>query len=414
MILQGDNAGYARFRNVKVVELSALRCLRIGGYNDGGGIKMTGSSIRVGTVLGIEVRASRAWAFVILIVAFLMASNFREMHPAWSTAQLVGAGAATSALFVLSVILHELAHCIVARAFGIQPRSITLTFFGGMSSLGRQARRPIEEFSYAIAGPGANIVLAIVYLSLEFWLRDALPVAAAVLHSVGLINIILAVFNLVPGFPLDGGRAMRACIWWLTGSYEKGTVAAAVTGQVVAALLLMAGIAAVLAGSFEGVMLGFGGLYLLGRARASLGEVAMRRALTGLTVQNLWLETLPQVERTTSLVEFLRQLPPSREGAPDPHFMVVDDGVIWGLIPASRVTRIEPDKWAGMTVGDVMTPIDRVEKLSFETEIVRALEAVAASDVNELPVVDANVVQGFVGRDALMRYVASRLASESG
>lgn len=375
---------------------------------------MTGSSIRVGTVFGIEVRASRAWAFVILIVAFLMASNYRELHPTWSSSQLITAGAVTSALFVLSVVLHELAHCVVARAFGIQPKSITLTFFGGMSSLGRQARRPIEEFSYAIAGPGANIVLATVFLTVEFWLRDNSPITAAVLSSVGLINAILALFNLVPGFPLDGGRAMRAVIWWMTGSYEKGTVTAAVTGQIVAALLLMAGIATVLAGNLEGLMLGFAGLYLLGRARASLGEVAMRKALQGLTVQNLWLETLPQVERSTSLVEFLRQMPPSREGAPDPHFMVVDEGVIWGLIPVSRVTRIDPDRWTGLTVGDLMTPIDQVEKLSFQTDIVRALEAVAASDVNELPVVDANVVQGFVGRDALMRFVASRLASESG
>lgn len=375
---------------------------------------MTGSSIRVGTVFGIEVRASRAWAFVILIVAFLMASNYRELHPTWSSSQLITAGAVTSALFVLSVVFHELAHCIVARAFGIQPKSITLTFFGGMSSLGRQARRPIEEFSYAIAGPGANIVLAMVFLGVEFWLRDSAPITAAVLSSVGLINAILAVFNLVPGFPLDGGRAMRAVIWWLTGSYEKGTVTAAVTGQVVAALLLMAGIATVLAGNLEGLMLGFAGLYLLGRARASLGEVAMRKALEGLTVQNLWLETLPQVERSTSLVEFLRQISPSREGAPDPHFMVVDEGVIWGLIPVSRVTRIDPDRWTGLTVGDLMTPIDQVEKLSFQTDIVRALEAVAASDVNELPVVDANVVQGFVGRDSLMRFVASRLASENG
>lgn len=375
---------------------------------------MTDSSVRVGTVLGIEVRASRAWAFVILIVAFLMASNYREMYPAWPTANLVAAGAATSALFVASVVLHELAHCVVARAFGIQPRWITLTFFGGMWSLGRQARRPIEEFCYAIAGPGANVLLAVFFLVLDYLLRETFPVVAAVLHSVGLINVILAVFNLVPGFPLDGGRAMRAGIWWVTGSYEKGTVAAAISGQAIAAVLLMAGIAAVFAGSFEGIMLGFAGLYLLGRARASLGEVAMRRALTGLTVQSLWLETLPQVERTTSLVEFLRQLPPTRESAPDPHFMVVDEGVIYGLIPASRVTRIEPDKWTRQTVGDVMTPIDRVEKLTFETEIVRALEAVAASDVDELPVIDQNVVQGFVGRDALMRFVASRLASESG
>lgn len=375
---------------------------------------MTSAGVRLGTVFGIEVRASRAWAFVMLAVAFLMASNFRSANPGWSAANLMAAGLAASLLFVLSVVLHEIAHCLAARHFGIQARSITLTFFGGMSSLGRQAVRPLEEFTYALAGPAANVGLAALFLAAGSALQATWPVTSAVATSVGLVNAILAVFNLIPGFPLDGGRALRAFVWWVTGSYEKGTVAASVSGQVVAAVCLMTGIAVVLAGSFEGVLIGFTGLYLLARAKAGLGEVAMRRALAGLTVQNLWLETLPQVERSTSIIEFLRELPPSRESAPDPHYMVVDDGVIWGIVPASRVTRLDPDRWVGMSVVDVMTPIDRIEKLSFQTDIVRALEAVTSSDVRELPVVDANVVQGFVGRESLLRFVESRLASDSG
>lgn len=372
---------------------------------------MAGDGVVIGRVFGIEIRASRSWIFVLVMVTLTMASQYDQSYPAWGRVSTVAAGAFASVLFFASVVLHELAHCLVARRFGIQPRSISLNFFGGLSWLSRRAVRPLEEFSYSIAGPLANVVLAAVFLAIGALVGPRLEVVTAVATSAGLINVILAAFNLIPGAPLDGGRVLRAVVWGATGSYEKGTRVSAISGQVLGSLVMMCGLAWAFAGDLTGILIGLVGYYLLSRARQSLGELVLRRALAGLTVRNLWLDTLPQVERSATLTDFLRHLGPGNEMVTDPHFMVVEDGIIWGLLPASRVMQLDSRQWDTVRVGEMMTPIDKVEKLSFQTDIMRALEAIYASDMSELPVVDNNVVQGFVGRDALRRFVASRLAS---
>jgi len=144
-----------------------------------------------------------------------------------------------------------------------------------------------------------------------------------------------------------------------------------------------------------------------------MGEVVLRRALHGLTVQSLWLEALPQIARQATVGELIRELTPDGT-AVDPHYMVVDGGIIWGVVPASRALLADPGEWDTLHVSDLMTPIDKLEKLSYDTEIVRAMEAIYASGANELPVVSDNVVQGFVGRDALLRFVASRVSMDTG
>ena len=370
---------------------------------------MAESGMVVGRLFGIEIRASRSWIFVLGFVTLTMVSQFEQLHPAWGTATSVVAGVIMAALFFGSVIVHELSHCLVARRFGIQARSISLNFFGGMSYLGRQAERPGEEFAFSIAGPVANLLLGGIFFGIGLLLAPHAEVAGVIAQRTGYVNLILALFNLVPGAPLDGGRVLRSMVWKLTGSYERGTLVASMVGQGVGALVIMFGLAITFLGNLSGLLIGVVGYYLLVRARSSLGEVALRRALEGLTVRNLWLDSLPPIERATKLTEFLRQLAPSPTS--DPHFMVVDGGVIWGLLPASRVLRIDARKWDDLSVGDVMTPIDRLEKLSFQTDIMRAMEAVMASETSELPVIDGNEVQGFVGRDALMRFVASRLTT---
>lgn len=374
---------------------------------------MGGGGSVIGRAFGIEIRANRSWLFVLAIVTLVMSSLFDDKYPAWGRATTFVAGAVTSALFFGSVVVHELAHCLVARRFGIQARSISLNFFGGLSWLSRPAVRPVEELCYTVAGPLSNLVLAVLAFVVAAATTGSGEVAAAIAVQVGSLNLILALFNLVPGAPLDGGRVLRAIVWWITGSYEKGTAVSSIVGQGFGALVIMAGLAVAFTGDLSGLLIGVVGYYLLSRARSSLGELALRRALAGLTVRNLWLNTLPTVERSQNLTEFLHELGPDGEIGADPHFMVVDSGVIYGLLPASRVMQVDSRQWDTTSVGDLMTPIEKVEKLSFQTDIMKAMEAISASEMNELPVVDENVVQGFVGRDALLRFVASRLATNA-
>jgi Zn-dependent protease len=375
---------------------------------------MTPKGMLIGRIAGVEIRASRSWIVILMLAMVVMASQLAREVPSLDALQLLGLSAVATLLFFGSIILHELAHCVVARRFGIQAKSIMLNFFGGLSWLTRRPLRPIEEFAYTIVGPLVNLVLAAVLLVVSFLLEGQAPALSVVAAHLGSINLVLGLFNLVPGFPLDGGRILRSVVWWMTGSYEKGTFVASLAGQGIGALLLMVGLAVVFAKGLEGLWICLVGYYLLTRARTGMGEVALRRALAGLTVGNLWLDTLPQIERTASLTEFLKRMAPEQTKLADPHFMVVEEGVIWGMLPASRVMQVDSRQWDTASVGDVMTPIDKVQKLSYQTDIMQAIEAVYASDVAELPVVEENEVQGFVGRDALLRFVASRMAAQNG
>jgi len=368
---------------------------------------MTPKGMLIGRIAGVEIRASRSWIVILMLAMVVMASQLAREVPGIGGLQLFGLSAVATLLFFVSVILHELAHCVVARRFGIEAKSIMLNFFGGLL-------RPVEEFAYTIVGPLVNLVLAAIFLAISLAFKGQIPAVAIVAAQLGSINLILGLFNLVPGFPLDGGRVLRSIVWWMTGSYEKGTFVASLAGQGIGALLLMVGLAVVFAQGLEGLWICLVGYYLLTRARTGMGEVALRRALAGLTVGNLWLDTLPQIERTASLTEFLKRMAPEQTKLADPHFMVVEEGVIWGMLPASRVMQVDSRQWDTASVGDVMTPIDKVQKLSYQTDIMQAIEAVYASDVAELPVIEENEVQGFVGRDALLRFVASRMAAQNG
>jgi Zn-dependent protease len=365
----------------------------------------------VGRAWGIEIRASRSWLVVFLLVTVAMGLQYDAQFAGWSDAAVVGAAIATSTLLFASVLLHEIAHCVAAQWFGIRARAVTLNFFGGMSSLSREAARPGEEIVIAAAGPAVNVALTLGLLVVRFAALPYSESVATVATFLASLNTILAVFNLLPGLPLDGGRIFRAVAWWATGSFEKGTKIAAAGGVALSGLLLMVGLALLLSGYVDGLWVGFIGIYLYGRARMSRFELDIRMALDGLTVGSMWLRTLPQVERSLTLDQFARELAPTLDGSEDPHFMVVDEGVIWGIVAASYLNRVDAGLWSVTKVGEVMAPIAKVEKLSMQTEIMSAIELMNASEVGELPVIENNAVQGFVGREALLRFVSSRVAS---
>jgi Zn-dependent protease len=375
---------------------------------------MKPTGVVIARVLGTEVRASRSWVFVFLFVALLMAADARkpfETSPLWVP---ILVGFAGSFVLFLSLLFKLVAHCAAARSFGIAVKSVTLSFFGGTASLAREASRPLEEFVIASAGPVANAVLAAVLMTIVGVAMSYELAVADTLRRLAGINVALALFNLAPGLPLDGGRMLRAAVWWVTSSLDRATRVASIAGQVVAALCMMVGIAIFLLGDPFGLLIAFLGYYLYSRARASGFELSVRRALNGLTVGSMWLDTLPQVERSTTLLEFARQIGPGLDGVTDQHFMVVDEGVIYGVVAVSHVGRIPAANWPTSRVEDVMKPIADLEKLSFQTEIFRALEAMTRSEIGELPVVENNAVQGFVGREALLRFVSSRIAAQSG
>jgi Zn-dependent protease len=366
--------------------------------------------VKIGTLWGIEVRADGSWLLVIALILFSLYMQFEEAFdvPDGSAAPLLAAAVATAMLFI-SVLIHELSHCLGARLVGILARSITLHFYGGLSWLDRSPARPGEEFVIVVAGPAANLLLGGLFVGLSWMCEQLAPLSASVSLVVGELNLVLAIFNIVPAFPLDGGRLLRSVLWKLTGQHDRATNMVAVVGQAIAALTMMVGLAITFSSGADGLWLIVVGFYLYSRARVGRQEASMRKALAGYTVRNLWLDPLPQIEPLASLAQLAEQ---GGAGA-DAKFMVVADGVIWGLVGGPHLEKVEPAQWNRVVVRDVMTPIGSLEQLSYETDIVRALEAVSRSELGELPVVEGNVVEGFVGIDSLLRFVRSRLATGS-
>ena len=228
-----------------------------------------GSSLRLGKIFGIPVEVNVSWLFVFVLLTFLLFEQFGNQWPPWPLAVRLPVAIVTVVLFFLSVLVHELSHSLVASRKGIPVHGITLFIFGGVSRLGREPHRPLIEFLVAVVGPVSSFALAGVFAAIYFLGGDnpQLKVAALVL-AWG--NLSLGVFNMVPGYPLDGGRVLRAVVWGLSGSYRRGTQVAARCGQAVGVGMLLGGILmAIFVGIVNGMWLAVVGAFLFGVASSS-------------------------------------------------------------------------------------------------------------------------------------------------
>ena len=229
-----------------------------------------GASLRIGRVLGIPIEVHFSWVFVFLLLTILLAGQFEDARLRWPVAQRWSVAMVTVVLFFLSVLVHELSHSVMALSKGIPVRGITLFIFGGVSRLEREPQRPITEFTVALVGPLSSILLAVIFGGTWYLLGRGHSALEVILLLLAWTNLSLGVFNLVPGYPLDGGRLLRAGIWGMTGSHHRATQIAAGMGQAVGGAMVLGGVA--LAFFFEpvnGAWVGIVGLFLFSMARSS-------------------------------------------------------------------------------------------------------------------------------------------------
>jgi len=202
---------------------------------------MTRSSIKLGRIFGIEISAHISWAIIVVLVTLSLVSYFGMTQPDWSLTMRWGASIVTALLFFGSVLVHELAHSLVAKRYGIPVRSITLFLFGGVSQIESEAKRPSEEFWIAIVGPLTRFAIGAL-AGIIFVITSTNTVIGAVAGWLAGVNVVLAIFNMLPGFPLDGGRVMRSLIWFKTGNVRKATRIEARVGQGIAAIMMLTGL----------------------------------------------------------------------------------------------------------------------------------------------------------------------------
>jgi Zn-dependent protease len=370
----------------------------------------TKSGFRIGSILGIPIYLHASWLLIFGLITYSLGMQFTQSHPQWSSTQHWTVGILTSMLFFASVLFHELSHSVVAMHYQIRVASITLFLFGGVARIAREPSKAIQEFNIAIAGPLSSYFLCVFFfgLTLLFPYSDALGALGLWLAQ---INFAVATFNLLPGFPLDGGRIFRAAIWGATKDFTRATRVASVSGQLVAygLILLGAWFAAVKHDWQSGLWLACIGFYLQSAARDSIAQLAIRETLAGLRASDVMNNEVPIINRNTSLEEYSAEV--LRTGRRC-HLVVTEDRLV-GMMNVQALNSVPREEWNSNSVQAVMIPRERISWASPEEPLLRLLERLLAADINQMPVVsvsgddDAQVI-GMVTRDSILRVMQTR------
>jgi len=364
-----------------------------------------GSGIKILRVWGIPIYLHISWFVIFALITLSLAKQFTSQHPGWSQTQHYALGIITSVLFFASVVFHELSHSFVARRYGIPVQSITLFIFGGLAGIGREPNNARQEFNIAIAGPLSSLFLAgCFFLVARFFHGDEMVVAAT--GWLWQINLALAIFNLVPGFPLDGGRILRALAWGVTGNFQRATQIASNAGKIFAYVMILIGVWQALNGNWVGgLWTAFIGWFLLSAAQESFAQVAIRSTLTGVRAADVMTHDIPTVTRDMSLEEYVHEV--LRTGVMT--HIVTGAGVPVGLVSLAAARKVPRDEWANNSVQAIMLPVDRIEWAAPEEPVLGLLERMQKDDISQMPVMSDGHIVGVVARDTILRVLQTRL-----
>jgi Zn-dependent protease/predicted transcriptional regulator len=369
-------------------------------------------SLKLMRVAGIDIGLHYSWILIALLLTGSFLGYFHETNPQWNGRVIWSVSIAIALLFFVSIVLHELAHALVAKAFGMPVRTITLFALGGVANIEREAATPTAEFWMGIAGPLASGALGWACAGLASSLGPRtipalLSPPVAILVSLSSLNFMLAVFNLIPGFPLDGGRILRAVLWWLYGDSDRATRQAARVGQGVAIGLFAFGVWQFLGtDGIGGVWVALLGWFLLDAATASYAQVEVLAGLRGLRVADVMSSGCPTIAADVSVKEFADEYV-LKTG--ERCFVVLDRGAVSGLITPADLKQIDRSRWGDLTVGAAKRPLHQLRAVSPETPVVEALQTMGREDVNQLPVMSAGRMHGLLSRGHIMHVLQTRL-----
>jgi Zn-dependent protease/CBS domain-containing protein len=362
--------------------------------------------LKIGTIWGIPIGLHYSWFLVFALVSWSLAGGyFRAEYPGWTTLAYWVLGVVTSLLFFGSVLIHELGHSWVALRNAIPIRSITLFIFGGIGRIGREPTSPGVEFRIAIAGPLTSLGLAGLFWATWLTFRDVALIAASAIW-LARINLMLGLFNLIPGFPLDGGRVFRALLWQWTGSFHRATQMASFSGQLVAFGFIGVGILGVVRGNVLGGMwMVFIGWFLQNAASASLAEASLSELLRGVTVAQAMTPECPRVASDLSLERLVQE---EVLGRGRRCFVVTDNGHLQGLVTLHEVKAVPRERWETVRVGEVMMRPDQLATVAPEENLLTALQKMDDTNVAQMPVVSGDRLSGMISREQLLRYIRVR------
>jgi Zn-dependent protease/predicted transcriptional regulator len=370
-----------------------------------------GNAFSLGKLFGIQFRLHYSWFIIFILVTVSFSWQvFPVEYPGWSVVLYWVMGTATSLLFFASVVAHELAHSLVGRVNGIPIRSITLFIFGGVAQMTREATKPRAELLMALAGPACSLVIGGLFALLWLVTRDAITPVAAMALSLAVVNVALAVFNLIPGFPLDGGRVFRSVLWGVTGSYGSSTRIASRVGQGVGLLFIAGGVVIIFLRPFDlswvnGLWIAFIGGFLLNVASVSYRQVQLREALHGFTVSQAMTSVCPVVSPAITVSQLVQEYVFT---GGQRCFLVVDEGELRGVVTLDDIKTVSQQDKDVAKAGEIMTPVNRLKVAHPEQDALSILEQMNALGIGQMLVISEGGVIGLVTRDSLMTLLRLR------
>lgn len=382
------------------------------------------NGFRLGRIAGIQVSADWSWLFIAVLLTWNLTAVFATWHPDWGVGVRATVAVCASALFFASVLTHEFAHSLVARAQGIPVKSITLWLFGGVSNLEREPTSPRAEFFTAIVGPLTSLALGFVFLSLGALgvvhvghlvhtpraVFGTLGPVATLLVWLGPINVALGLFNLVPAFPLDGGRVLRSGLWAAMGDLRRATRWTSAISQTIAWGFILTGIAMAFGarvpyfgtGIANGLWLSFIGWFLNSAAVRTWQQAVIEDLLGDLTVGRLMRRTGPVVVPELNVERFVNEW---ILGSDDRAYPVMVGAELRGMMCLSDVRKVPRSAWEGTTVAQLMTPAGELVVVGPEEGVSEALNKLARRDVAQLPVMHGGRLVGMLLLRDITRWI---------
>ena len=365
-------------------------------------------SLSLGRIFGIPLRLHYTWFIIFGLVTVSLVLNPLVEPPYPPMAQRIILGILASLLFFASIVTHELAHSILAIRNNIPVKDITLFVFGGVSQITKEATHPRTELSVAIVGPLTSLALAGIFYGLFLLLASANQVlGAGLMWWLAWINALLAVFNLIPGFPLDGGRILRAIVWHRTQDYHRATVIATKVGRGIAYAFIAGGVALIFALQLwlNGMWLIFIGWFLNDAARASYQQLLVRDALMGMTVRQVTDYASPLVPPHMNLADLVEQyvLPTGRSC-----FLISWGAGLEGMVTLQQIKKVPRTSWATTTVQDIMTPANKLKVAHADQDLLGVIQEMSGESTNHIPVVEVEKVIGMINREDIARLLRAR------
>ena len=367
------------------------------------------SSIKLFKVFGIEIRLDYSWFIIFALFAYYFGFDyFPRVLSGLNEGLLALITIITVILFFTSVLIHEMSHSLVARRRGTSVKRITLFIFGGMAEIEKEPETPYSEFVMAIAGPTASFVMGIIFGVIWIFTVNIAPIREPVKY-LAIINIVLGVFNMLPGYPLDGGRVLRSIVWRVTGNLERSTFIASTVGRVIGFMIIAVGVFFILTGNFlNGVWLAFIGWFLQSSAQRGYRQLIFETSIKGIKVGDVMNENIVNVTKDITIQDLV-----------DDYFMkyrfgrfpVIEDEKTQrfiGVISLHDIKGVSKEEWAEVKIGDIVKTVSESEKVNMSMEISDAIKKMGKNNLGHLVIMSGGRLRGIITKSDVMRFIKIR------